>query len=159
MGLTQQEREELNAFLKKYREHPKVMEMKNYIQHGAITTYEHCECVTELCFLINRRWRLGADERKLIRTAFLHDFYLYDWHDPDPAHRLHGYFHPEKSSRNAKKYFDLSEDDLKVIRSHMWPLTLRSVPTSREAWILCLVDKYVSTIETVGKRKRLTVEG
>ena len=140
--------------LARFRNNSRVQEMRNYIQHGTISTYEHCESVTELAFLLNRRLRLGADERILVTGAFLHDFYLYDWHENDRSHRLHGYHHPERSCANAVAYFQIGELVQQMIRTHMWPLTITKLPRSREAWILCLVDKYISTEETFAMRKR-----
>ncbi len=40
----------------------------------------------------------------------------------------------------------------KVIESHMWPLNLRSVPASREAWVVCIADKCASLYETLARR-------
>ena len=74
MELTDEEQSQLDALLQRYRQHAKIQEMKRYIQHGAITTYEHVERVTKMCFLVNRRWHLGADERALVIGAFMHDF-------------------------------------------------------------------------------------
>ncbi len=144
----------MDFMLSRFRKHEKIQEMKNYIQHGHITTYEHCERVTELSFLLNRRFRLKADEERLVTGAFLHDFYLYDWHhDDDGSHRLHGFFHPAKASENAKKYFGINNDVAEIIQHHMWPLTISKIPRSREAWIVCMADKLISTRETIMERK------
>ena len=154
MELTTEERSQLDALLNDYRQHAKIQEMKRYIQHGSITTYDHVERVTRMCFLVNRRWHLGANERALVIGAFMHDFYLYDWHENDRSHRLHGYHHPDTSCENAVTYFQIGELVQHMIRTHMWPLTITKLPRSREAWILCLVDKYISTEETFAMRRR-----
>lgn len=150
--MKEKEREELEKLVKKYTEEPVVQSMKAYVQHGSISTYDHCMQVTETCFSINRRFHLKSDEEQLISAAILHDFYLYDWHEPSEDHRLHGFFHPKKAAENAKKYFDLGERECKAIESHMWPLTLRKIPSSKEAWILCVADKYCALKETLFQR-------
>jgi uncharacterized protein len=152
MDLTIEEQAELDRLLQRYRQNAKVQEMKRYIQHGRVSTYEHTERVTRLCFLLNRRWHLGADERTLVQGAYMHDFYLYDWHENDRSHRLHGYHHPDRSCENAVTYFQVGPHEQDMIRTHMWPLTITRIPKSREAWILCLADKWISAGETI-KRK------
>lgn len=152
MQLSKREEQILNTILNPYRSHDTVQRMKQYIQHGSISTYDHCEDVCRMCFWINRHFCLGADEHILVIGAFLHDFYLYDWHEKDASHRLHGFFHPDKACRNAIKIFQINDRIQRVIRCHMWPLTVTRIPTSREALIVCLVDKYCSTIETLLKR-------
>ena len=151
--LTDEEQRMLDASLRELRKNKLVLRMKEYIQHGSVTTYDHCERVAKVSLWLNRRMHLGADEKALIRGAMLHDFYLYDWHDDDGgAHRLHGFTHPARAAKNAKKHFDISRKEEGIIRSHMWPLTLRAVPSSREAAIVCMADKICSLHETVARR-------
>ena len=82
----------------------------------------------------------------------LHDFYLYDWHVQDGTHRWHGFHHPERAAENAARYIGVSEKEAEIIRYHMWPLTLRHAPSSREAWIVCIADKLCSLEETLFRR-------
>ena len=77
MQLSELERERLAAILEKYDRHPEVQRMREFIQHGDVTTYQHCKNVVLVSFWLNRRFHLGADETSLAVGAFLHDFYLY----------------------------------------------------------------------------------
>lgn len=153
MELSIREHRELERLLEKYQSDSRVQEMKNYIQHGAVTTYIHCVNVARVSFWMNRHFHLKANEAVLAVGAFLHDFYLYDWHEPDDSHRLHGYFHADVACRNAMKYFNIGEHEQHIIRCHMWPLNITRLPRTREALIVCLADKYCSTLETLLQRK------
>lgn len=147
--------EEFYEIIAPYLSSRKVQQMKQYIQHGNVSTFEHCVDVAKLCFTLNRGWNLGAEEETLVTAALLHDLYLYDWHAKDRGlHRLHGYRHPGRAAKNAARYFGVNREVQKIIQTHMWPLTITRIPRSREAWILCLADKYVSWKESVTKRKK-----
>ena len=61
---------------------------------------------------------------------------------------------PEKARVNARDIFHVGRKEQDIIRTHMWPLTLRAVPRSREAVIVCVADKWCSLQETVFMRKR-----
>ena len=65
---------------------------------------------------------------------------------------MHGFTHAKKASENAKELIEVDEKTCKAIESHMWPLTLSSVPLSKEAWLLCIADKICATKETVFRR-------
>lgn len=127
--------------------------MKHYIQHGHISTYDHVASVTRLSFYLNRRFHLGAPDSELVRGAFLHDFYLYDWHNSASHERLHGFHHPAIALKNAMKRYQLSPVEQNIIKSHMWPLTLFSFPKCRAALIVCLTDKICSAYETIVWKK------
>lgn len=154
MRLTAGERERLGVLLNQYKNDPHVQEMKQYIHHGKVTTYDHCMNVTCVSFLLNRRLKLRADEKALVTGAFLHDFYLYDWHKPEKHHRLHGYFHADVSMRNAITYFHIGAKEQEIIHCHMWPLNITRIPRCREAAIVCFADKVCSTLEIIAGRKR-----
>lgn len=126
-----------------------VSKMEDYVQHGHTSTLEHCERVARMSCAIDRRLHLGSDTAALARGALLHDFYLYDWHDRDPSHRLHGFRHPARAAANAERCVGIGEKERQIILSHMWPLTITKIPRCREAWIVCLADKWCSLVETL----------
>ena len=148
-------KERFDEIVKGYMASPDVASMANYMQHGDTDTLGHSENVAWVSFLVNEKLHLNANEKKLVEAALLHDFYLDDWHDGKPERRRHGFDHPGIASENAKELFDVSEVVQNAIRSHMWPLTVKKVPKSREAAILCLGDKYCALVETMRLSKRL----
>ncbi len=141
--LTEQEKETFHEILLPYENDEIVLKMKNYCQHGNVSTYEHVMNVALTCFYINRKKNFGCNEIDLVTAAFLHDFYLYDWHKKDNnTHRLHGFFHPMVAAINATKYFHVNKSVRNIILCHMWPLTFFHFPKSKEALLVSLVDKY-----------------
>lgn len=130
--------------------------LKKYIQHGSVTVYEHSIHVAMFALKMNRKLGLNCRERDLVRGALLHDYFLYDWHDgssPDNIHpKLHGFYHPGIALRNAVRDYSLTEREKDIIAKHMWPLTVKP-PRCREAWVVCIADKYSSTLETLKIRK------
>lgn len=134
--------------------HPAVQEMKNYIQHGTTTCYQHCLYVAYYNYRVCIRF--GLDARSAARAGMLHDLFLYDWHDyaRKSGKHFHGFTHPAEALKNARKHFALSSLEEEMIRKHMWPLT--PVPPVRaESFVICMTDKYCSLCETVGDRHRM----
>ena len=119
------------------------------IQHGNITVHQHIYSVAYISYKLSKK--LGFDYRITARGALLHDLFYYDWHDPDPSHRLHGYYHPGFALKNARELskkvnVELTEKEENIIIRHMFPLT-PIPPKYRESILVSLVDKYVATKE------------
>ena len=121
---------------------------RHYIQHGNISVYDHSIRVARTSCKLALFLHLHVDLSSLIRGGLLHDYFLYDWHEPDKSHRLHGFRHPKTALRNANEDFNLTAIEQNIILTHMFPLTLFSYPSCLEAWIVCIADKICATKET-----------
>ena len=155
MYLTMLEEARFRQILHGWADQREALQMRDYIQHGRVTTYVHCMRVAMTSFWLNRHLCLHADEVSLVRGAFLHDFYLYDWHHCADLPGLHGFEHPARALKNAEKYFTLNDTERDIIATHMWPLTLTKHPHCREAAIVCMADKLCSAQETVQRNERV----
>ena len=159
--LTPAQEARMYEILRGIADDPHALEMQQFIQHGTVTTYEHCLRVTRIAYWLNLHWHCHADEVSLVRGAFLHDFYLYDWHKKGTFHgirrlfEMHGFSHPGCACVNAEKVFHITKKEQSIISSHMWPLTFRHVPSCREAIIVCLADKYCAVVESMFKHSRV----
>ncbi len=145
------DRDEIISVIGKYLWSDEIREMKEYIQHGEITTYRHVINVVKLCYLLDKRFNLKADKEVLLTSALLHDFYGYDWHNCRLS-ELHGFKHPLIAADRAGEIFGVDDRVMDAIRTHMWPFTLLHVPKSKEAWILTVADKLASMSETLWMR-------
>lgn len=120
---------------------------QSFRQHGDVSVALHCFFAAVVCVRLARALALRVDTRALVRGALLHDYFLYDWHDPDPSHRLHGFRHAGFALRNAGRDFSLGPIERNMIASHMFPMN-PVLPRFRESLLLCLADKICSFCET-----------
>jgi uncharacterized protein len=125
---------------------PEMQQSKNHVQHGNVSVYSHSVAVAMYSCKFARKMRIKFDARSLIRGALLHDFFRYDWHDD--WDKLHGFKHPRIALKNAEQLFALNGRERDIIRKHMWPMTFINFPKYKETWLVCLIDKYCSILET-----------
>lgn len=123
-------------------------EEKSAIQHGNTTIYSHSLKVAYTSLWLMEKSRIPMDVKSLAKGALLHDYFLYDWHDADPSHRLHGFTHPKKALKNAQRDYNLNWKEKNIISRHMFPL-VPVPPQCREAWLVCMVDKWCALSETI----------
>lgn len=128
---------------------PEFLSMEKNIQHGSINVCRHTYSVSYISYRIAKK--RGLNYRSAAKGALLHDLFYYDWHEKDPSHRLHGYYHPGFALKNARELSlkvgdTLSQMEENIIYRHMFPLTVIP-PKYRESLLVCAVDKYVSTME------------
>ncbi len=119
---------------------------KKFMQHGKTSTYDHIFNVAIMSLQISNKFNIKCDEKSLIRGALLHDYCLYDWHENDKSHRLHGFRHAKKALINARNDYDLNSIEENIIYTHMFPLNLR-LPKYKESIIICLADKVCALLE------------
>lgn len=129
----------------------KAQEMKQFIQHGDTSVFNHCIAVAKYSLLISyfleRTLKINIDKDSLVRGALLHDYFLYDWHVKGAAEGLHGFTHPGVAMRNADRDFGLNDVEKDIIKKHMFPLT-PFPPMHRESFIVSLADKWCALAET-----------
>ncbi len=139
--------------LRRLQQDDRVEQMKQFMQHGKVTTFDHCIHVAKISRWLDHRLHLHSNQHVLLSGAMLHDFFLYDWHhDDNGTHRWHGFSHADTAARNVRTFFGKDPRVEHVIRSHMWPLNLTHLPRSREAWIVCVADKLAAIQETLFRR-------
>ncbi|MDY2777990.1 MAG: phosphohydrolase [Collinsella sp.] len=124
---------------------------RDFVQHGDVSVHAHVHAVAlasaRFALWLERRG-IAVDRDSLIRGALLHDYFLYDWHIPDPSHRLHGFTHPFDALARAEEDFVLNERERDIILRHMFPL-VPIPPRFRESWIVCMADKVCALRETI----------
>ena len=137
--------------IRRLEETGQLSELRKFRQHGSVSVYEHSVRVAEMALKLARRFHLKVDEAALVRGALLHDYFLYDWHDPDPDRPLHGFYHPKAALKNAERDYGVSEREADIIAHHMFPLTPLP-PKTKEGALVCLADKLCAIHETVRRK-------
>ena len=124
------------------REDPVVLTLQQYPNHRVSNLYDHSSRVALCAYDLARRFRWKVDGEALAKGAMLHDFYLYHAAGKSgKEYRNHLFGHPATALENAREHFELTPKEENIIASHMWPLTIWSVPRSKEAFLVQLADK------------------
>lgn len=114
--------------------------MKKIAHHGNVSCHEHTLRVAEKALKMCRG-KKGLDAVSTVRSALLHDFYLYDKNANRP--NFHNLRHPQNALSNAERFFKLNKIEIDAIKRHMWPLT-PTPPRYRESMIVSMADKRVA---------------
>jgi len=130
----------------------KYEQLKNYTQHNNYSTYQHCIAVCETSLKLAETLHIKCNVEDLITAALLHDYYLYDWHEKDKSHSLHGFKHGKIAMQNAYNDYHINTKIQIAIKRHMFPLT-PIPPTSKIGFLVTLADKICATKEVFKKNK------
>lgn len=121
-----------------------IKSMKDIEHHKNVSCFEHSFKVAYISYKIAKKFKL--DYVSAARGGFLHDFYLYDWHEKGSHKGLHGFKHSKIALKNAQSISELNKTEIDIITKHMWPLNPR-FPKYRESWIVTFVDKTITLKE------------
>lgn len=125
--------------------------MKGFTQHGTTSVFEHAVSVAKYSLIfaqtVENIFGKTVDRSSLVRGALLHDYFLYDWHEKNEYHNLHGFTHPGRAFRNACRDYELNDKEKDIIRKHMFPLT-PIPPKHLESFMVCIADKWCAICET-----------
>ncbi len=112
------------------------------ITHHGITRYEHCMRVAYFTYKVTKFLKL--DYKETTEAALLHDFFTDEVENENSVAKLR--HHPTYAVINAKKYFDLTEKQEDIIKTHMFPVTF-TPPKYLESWIVDIIDDGVAIYE------------
>lgn len=114
------------------------------IKHHNTTRLDHSMKVSYYSYKIAKSLKL--DYREVARGGLLHDFYIDEISECKKIKdkiKLFSIKHPKDAVSNALAYFELSEKEIDIIQSHMFPVDYK-IPKYAESWIVSLVDKILS---------------
>lgn len=146
--------EDLLKFYADLKSNKAFFDMLGIKQHRTSNTYRHVCLVTEESLWYAYNKKLDIDYYSLIRGAFLHDLFLYDWRKEKSRKWAHLFKHPKIAYENASKYFELNEIEKDIILHHMFPITLIH-PKTKEGLIVSKIDKRVTIQEVLTKKKKV----
>ena len=153
MKISDEEKQELEELYQYYLNNKNIKKMDDIQMHRGSSCYIHSFRVAKRAVQIATSTKRKYNLKNILVGAILHDYYLYDWRTNKALLKKHGKRHPFVANENAKKDFDISPEISEIILSHMWPLTLKYYPHSREAKLVNYVDDITATKEALTSRR------
>ena len=147
--LTAEQKAELEEIYQRFLHDEKVMRMEEIQMHRGSSCYIHSFRVAKLCILKAARYKRYSMQnlKDVLVAAILHDYYLYDWREHHELKKKHGRRHPLVACANAIRDFNISPAVQEIIKTHMWPLTPRLYPKTKEAKLVNRMDNHIATKE------------
>ena len=156
MYLDQETKTKLENIYQSFLNHPLILKMKEIPMHRGSNCYIHSFKVAKASIKKATKKNKGYNLEALLVGAILHDYYLYDWRSDRDKLKGHGKNHPIIASENARRDFDISREVAEIIKTHMWPLTPKLKPITKEAKLLDYMDDKIATIEFFSSKKYKT---
>lgn len=133
--------EEFQNIIQPILDNKEFKKTKEQIHHG-ISRFDHLVRVSYYSYLITKV--LGLSYKETTRAALLHDFFLEETKDDSALKALQK--HPYYALENAKKYYNLTDREEDIIKTHMFPVTFKP-PRYLESWIVDIVDDIAGMYE------------
>ncbi len=133
--------EEFNRIIKPILDNKEFMKVKSQSHHG-ISRLEHLLRVSYYSYLITKS--LGLNFNETTRAALLHDFFINETKNESAFKALQN--HPKYALKNAQKYYNLTDREQDIIKTHMFPVTF-TPPRYIESWIVDIVDDVAGIYE------------
>ncbi len=147
--LTDEEKKELEEIYQRFLHDEKVMRMQEIQMHRGSSCYIHSFRVAKLCVKKAARYNRYTfeDLKNVLVASILHDYYLYDWREHHELKKKHGRRHPLVACANAVRDFNIPIEVQEIIKTHMWPLTPKLYPKTKEAKLVNRMDNHIATRE------------
>ena len=132
------------ALVQDILENKEFKRLESIVHHGN-NRMDHSLRVSYYSYKIGKVFTL--DYRQIARAALLHDFFFEENDKVNRKVKLKTLMkHPEYALENAKKYFELTDMESDIIKTHMFPV-IPKVPKYFESWLVDIVDDVVSISE------------
>ncbi len=121
------------------------------IKHHNTSRLNHCLKVSYRSYKVAKALKLNYTS--VARAGLLHDFYeeeIRNCKNIKDKILIFTTKHPKNAVRKASEYFELSEMEKDIIKTHMFPVDYK-IPKYAESWVVNAVDKCLS-IGEVSKR-------
>ena len=153
MNISEERKQKLEETYQYYLHHEAILKMKDIPAHIGSNVYIHTFKVVKQVMKKAIKSRKNLDLENLLIAAIFHDYYLYDWRKTEERPRPHGRWHPFIAAENAKRDFNIPDESVGMMITHMWPFNFFNPPHSKEARLLCNVDTWVALMECLTTRK------
>lgn len=121
------------------------------IKHHNTNRLNHSMKVSYYSYKIAKKLKLDYED--VARGGLLHDFYtdkISECEKVKDKIKLFSTQHPKDAVNNSLTYFDLSDKEINIIETHMFPIDYK-IPKYAESWLVSIVDKILSLGEVSRK--------
>lgn len=133
----------------------RLLQTRAYTHHFGTSLLRHSVNVAYVSLFLSSLFKMKVDKEQLVKGALLHDYYLYDCHDKSESLKKHHLRqHPSKALIAAREDIFLTKKEEDIILKHMFPITLFSLPRSKESALVCISDKVCAIYECVSNTYR-----